>query len=131
MMNPAQIREAIASGEAVLRYIKYEETWYYEASRVPRDDWITSELSVGVDAPDGGTYGEWTIMVGDLGLGSQPAAQHRIFDDSIAAMLAVPDYWQVMEAAGDNPDAVEHALIALGFIDKTERINPYAKSGVS
>jgi hypothetical protein len=123
-MNTAEVRDAIASSEAILRYIKYEEAWYYNASRPPRKDWITQELSVGVDSVDGGTYGEWSILLGELG--GHAAAQHAIFGDAIGAMLAIPDYWQVMEATNDEPEAIEHALIALGFVDKTERINPYA-----
>lgn len=123
-MNTAEIRDAIASGKAFLRYVKYEEAWYYNASRRPRDNrWITNELSVGVDSVDGGTYGEWTILLGELG--GHPAAQHTIFGDAIDAMLAIPNYWQAMRAAGEESEAIERALITLGFVDKTERVSPY------
>lgn len=120
-MSTAETRDAIASGEAVLRYIKYEEAWYYEASRRPRDRWITNEWQVGVDSIDGGTYGEWQILLGEL---SGAAAQHTIFGDAIDAMLAIPDYWQVMQAADETPTGIERALIELGFVDKTERVSP-------
>ena len=122
-MNTAELQEAITSGEAILRYVKYEEAWYYNAFNVRREPWITNELNVGIDSIDNGTYGEWKILLGDLG--GHASAQHCIFDDAISAMLAIPDYWQVMQAAGKEPEAIEHALIALGFTDKTERVSPY------
>lgn len=129
----AEIREALASGKAHLRYIKTRETWYYLKDATPLDRWVTDEIGVGINSDDGGTFGEWTIALGNLGQrnprfagprSSYPAVQHRVFDDALPAVLAVPDYWQVMQAAGSDPEAVEHALIALGFVDKTERVRP-------
>lgn len=104
MASPAQIAADLASGRAVLRYVKSDEAWYSTAGTRAgtRDRWIDQEWSVGIDGHDDGTYGEWTVVFGDLGspprqigvvllpADSQPSIQHRLFHDAYAALAAIP-----------------------------------------
>jgi hypothetical protein len=125
MAEASKIREALDSGEASLRYIVTDEAWYGSVVTETRKTGEVCEFSVGIDAGDGGTCGEWSVALYEFQ--GSPAIQHRVFDDAIEAVQAVPNYWQAMADITTRVE-LEAALISLGFRDATERQSPKSEA---
>lgn len=97
----------------------------------PRDDEggrVIGEFMVGLDAPDGGTYGEFAIRFYDFNH-SEPL---RRGNDIAARLEAFGDSWQAlgsntelvaalaeMAEGPQGPDDVRAMLLRLGFEDRT------------
>jgi hypothetical protein len=121
-----EIRAALTEGRAIKRFIITDEAWYHRSATARRDDRITREITIGVDARDGGTYGEWEMNWRTLhGYGS--AARLEMFDDGWAA-FQVSGFADVMAQFADvgtvSVEEFTDALKAAGWTDKTNRRHP-------
>ena len=117
-----EITENLASGMAYPRIIREDQAWYFSYSvKDHRDAHVIESWSVGVDSPSGGTFGEWEMNWRTVG--GQLAMRIEAFDDGLAAMNAVPGWWDAILSCGEGaqPDDVFAALEVIGFRDETPR----------
>lgn len=126
-----QIRQALADGRAVKRFHLDEESWYADTNRTTWGPSVVKSWSVGVDAltEDGrndGTFGEFTIQWHEFGDGRGPSMRLCVFSETFVAMRACEDLveWLFALTEDASPEEVLGLLASLGFVDKTERVNP-------
>ena len=104
-------------------FFNLRESWY--SRPVMFDKNITDELVLGLYYENGGGY-EMSIVWKDIGMG-RSVAQLRAFDDSWKVLASFGDLIAKLaeyDNANINVQEMMEVLKSLGFVDKTNRVNP-------
>jgi hypothetical protein len=82
----------------------------------------TGEFMVSLDAPGGGTYGEFAIVWYELG--GQPFPRIEAFNDAWKALASRPDLLRAFGAMSERTTqaTIAGVLASLGFVDKTDEL---------
>jgi len=107
-------------------FVHYSEAWY--SSVLNKNSEYTDEVGFGMSHSGGGTSGE--MMMRWYYLGGKDHPRLEVFDDGWAALASFGDLIFELEKL-DNTDPTPkqfcEILLRLGFVDNTERENPYKK----
>lgn len=108
-------------------YIVFSKTWYVKTA--PREEFV-DEVTFGLFASDGGTYGEAKMRWYDLGGSQEPAAHLEVFQDAWKALMSFDDLLDKLGSL-DDKNMTRDEFVALleecGFTDRTPTKSPYAK----
>lgn len=104
------------------------QSWYAKALANDRD--FVEEIMFGLsaltdDGEEDGTVGEMALRW--VSLGGKNVPRLDAFDDSWRVLADMPEIVQYLGSVNDKnitPEDFAKALIGLGFVDKTSRINP-------
>jgi hypothetical protein len=108
-----------------LAYTVWHEAWYAEASRTPGEK---PHLMVAASAKGSGGGVAWEFQVDGYELGGGRVTRVKMFDDAYAALGQMPEFFEML--AAQRPvtlTEVRDILHALGAVDETERVSPYAE----
>lgn len=117
--------------DGVKRFYDAGAMWY--ADSAVRRQWRSGEVAefgVGIDAPDGGTYGEFRLVWSDFSPHHRWALRIEVFTDGLAALhaLGLVELLAAREGEDPSPDEMREILLGLGCVDQTDPVGPYARS---
>ncbi len=103
------------------------EAWFSRERFDRNTSKIAAEIMVSVDAPGGGTLGEFGIRWHTFPHYEKTVPRLEVFDDGWASLASMPDLIAALGTLDNtNPQPAEIAalLLSLGFTDVTPREEP-------